>query len=85
MMLYNALLQGQFRESIYSIKADKTNPFYYTFSNSANITFPSKRRNVMVSYNFFTYRSAEFRKSDFHNSKSHTWGGIYFTVAQNLK
>lgn len=80
LMLYNALLQGQFRNSAYTISGNKTNPFMYTWNNGigANLSF-FKRVNINAVYNFYAYKSPEFRRQNYHG-RGHAWGGGYLTV-----
>jgi len=82
LMPYNALLQGQFRKSDYTIDASNVNPFFYTWSNGLTLNTPLppfKNTYLNVTYNFYTYRSPEFRRANYYG-KAHVWGGVYFTL-----
>lgn len=77
-MLYNALLEGQFKHSVYTISGNNTNPFIYTWTNALVLNIPIRHCNINLCYNFYSYRSAEFRGANYFG-ESHSWGGAYFS------
>lgn len=81
LMVYNALLQGQFRHSDYTISGNNTNPFNFVFNNAFVFNLPIGPLNINAVYNFYAYKSSEFRRTSDYHGRGHTWGGGYLTVA----
>jgi hypothetical protein len=78
MMLYNAMLRGQFRKSDYTISGANTNPFLYTWTNTLSLEWSALKYRFSIAYNFYSKRSAEFRRDDYYG-RPHDWGGIYLS------
>ena len=79
-MLYNALLQGQFRKSDYVFRGGDVNAFLYQWASAFNLNVPFRKSNLTIAYNFLSVKSPEYRRQDSFG-RSHYWGGLYFTYS----
>jgi len=76
---YNALLQGQFKDSAYTLDADQLNRTILEFQVGPVISFPlSKSRRLGIGY-LFSGRTAEF-SGPFE--RTHSWGGLSITIGR---
>jgi hypothetical protein len=74
---YNALLQGQFRDSAVTVPADRVERFVYDYAAglTSGVCIGHHWHRLNVSY---SRRSPEF---DGPLRRYHSWGGIYYSIA----
>ncbi|MBX2822912.1 MAG: lipid A deacylase LpxR family protein, partial [Rhodothermaceae bacterium] len=76
---YNALLQGQFKDSVYTLDANQLNRTILEFQVGPVISFPlSKSRRLGIGY-LFSGRTAEF-SGPFE--RTHSWGSLSITIGR---
>jgi hypothetical protein len=74
--IYNALLQGQFRESVYTVGIKRAT---VEWDLGAAAFIPALR--MQISWNVLAGRTSEFEGTQ---PRTHTWGSIIFTYAPRM-
>ena len=73
-VLYNALLQGQFKENPYTLHWGQINPLIL----ESELGLVMRYKNISLLYHPFQLRTAEFRLP---TSRTHIWGSVSFFVS----
>src|SRR5262249_34865250 len=71
--LYNALLQGQFRDSVHTVGIERA-----TLEWDLGVAAFIPALHTQVSWNMLTGRTPEFKGSQ----RAHTWGSIVLTIGK---
>jgi hypothetical protein len=75
---YNALLQGQFKESKVTFSAGDIERLQMEWDFGAAAFVPLGRAGLQFAWNFFAGRSAEFRGPE---SRTHSWGSAFLVFS----
>ncbi len=73
---YNALLNGQFRESAHTFGWSRTNHFLLEFESGAEVAIPFARNAIAITFLPWVGRTAEYSGP---MSRTHYWGSIFLS------
>jgi hypothetical protein len=77
-IVYNALLNGQTRDSEHTFGWDRTQHVLVESEIGGELTIPLRRSSLLVTLVFPAGRTAEFRGP---MSRTHYWGALYFALS----
>jgi hypothetical protein len=68
-ILYNALLQGQFKKNEFELRGSEVSPIVFEASSGLELSICNR---FLINYKFINFRSAEFKQA----GRNHLWGTI---------